>query len=206
MRKVFKAAVFLLTVASALAGTALLLTWRRGLSARTAPGRTETQAARAVREWFLPARYRRLRNPVACSDETLAQARAHWADHCAGCHANNGSGDSALGRTMYPRPPDMRQAATQTQSDGALYYTIDNGVPLTGMPAFGEAGDGDRDTWKLVCFVRHLPRLSAEEEWSMRKLNPRTPDELAEELEEERFLNGGTPEPAPARSQPHVHK
>ena len=76
MRKVFKAAVFLLTVASALAGTALLLTWRRGLSARTAPGRTETQAARAVREWFLPARYRRLRNPVACSDETLAQARA----------------------------------------------------------------------------------------------------------------------------------
>jgi hypothetical protein len=40
----------------------------------------------------------------------------------------------------------------------------------------------------------------------MRKLNPRTPDELAEELEEERFLNGGTPEPAPARSQPHVHK
>ena len=132
-----------------------------------------------------------MQNPVACSDPALTEARAHWADHCATCHANNGSGDSMLGRTMYPRPPDMRQPATQTQSDGEIYYTINNGVRWTGMPAFGEPGDRDADSWKLVCFIRHLPHLSPAEERQMEKLNPKTPDEIKEERQEEEFLDGG---------------
>ena len=74
----------------------------------------------------------------AMAGEVLADARAHWADHCAVCHANNGSGDTMYGKTMYPRPPDMRQKDTQEMSDGELYYTIKNGVRLSGMPAFGD--------------------------------------------------------------------
>jgi mono/diheme cytochrome c family protein len=143
-----------------------------------------------------------MRNPVGCSEEVLAQARAHWADHCATCHANNGNGDSMLGRTMYPRPPDMRMPETQRQSDGELYYTIKNGVRLSGMPAFGDPGDQDADSWKLVCFIRHLPQLSSEEEQDMKKLNPKTPEDLEEERQEEQFLNDGTP-PAPPEHHHH---
>lgn len=106
-----------------------------------------------------------------------------------------------FGKAMYPKPPDMRRPQTQNQSDGALYYTIKNGVRLTGMPAFGEPGDADADSWKLVCFIRHLPQVSAEEERQMQKLNPKTPEDLEEERQEEQFLNGGS-EPAPSG---HAH-
>ena len=68
--------------------------------------------------------------------EVIAAGMAHYADHCAACHANDGSAETQIGLGMYPRPPDMRQPATQTLTDGELFYIIENGVRLTGMPAW----------------------------------------------------------------------
>jgi mono/diheme cytochrome c family protein len=193
--------IIALAIAAATAGGLYVLV-QRGFSARAQPTMFEASIARTLRDWAVPARYREMANPIACSEQAVAEGRAHWADHCATCHANNGSGDTMFGRAMYPKPPDMRQAETQRQSDGKLYYTIKNGVRLSGMPAFGDPGDQDADTWKLVCFVRQLPRLSFEEEQQMKKMNPKTPEELEEELQEEQFLNGGTP-PAPESHHHH---
>lgn len=91
-----------------------------------------------------------------------------------------------LGKTMYPRPE-----IHQEPSDGELYYVIKNGVRLTGMPAFGEPGDSDAGSWRLVCFIRHLPSMTPEEEIAMRALNPKTAADLEEERREQEFLNGG---------------
>jgi hypothetical protein len=191
-----------LVLALVAVGVGLYVLVRQGFSTRAAPSIVEAFLSTSLREWSCPTKYMQMRNPVGCSEEALAEARAHWADHCATCHANNGRGDSMLGRTMYPRPPDMRLPETQRQSDGELYYTIKNGVRLTGMPAFGDPGDQDADSWKLVCFIRHLPQLSAEEEQEMKKLNPKTPADLEEERQEEQFLNDGTP-PAPPEHHHH---
>jgi hypothetical protein len=81
------------------------------------------------------------------------------------------------GKTMYPRPPDMHQKDTQEMSVGELYYTIKKGIRLTGMPAFGDSGDDDVDSW-LVSFIRHLPQLMPAEETEMQHLNPKSPDEI----------------------------
>jgi mono/diheme cytochrome c family protein len=176
------------------AATALFFFVRRGFSTRTAPSAPEAWIAGNLRELSIPRMYKDLRNPLDCTPQALNAAMEHWADHCATCHANNGSGDSMLGKTMYPRPPDMRQTATQAQSDGELYYTIENGVRLSGMPAFGPAGDNgkDNDSWKLVCFIRHLPQITPVDVEEMKKLNPKTPADLEEERQEAEFLNGGT--------------
>ncbi|HXJ43032.1 MAG TPA: c-type cytochrome [Bryobacteraceae bacterium] len=169
---------------------------RAGMDTRSAPGSLETYVAQTVRAWSVPSKYKTLRNPASCTEEVLGETREHWADHCATCHANNGSGDTLLGRTMYPRPPDMRRPDTQNQSDGELYYVIKNGVRLTGMPAFGAPGDNDTSSWHLVCLIRHLPKMSAEEELEMRRMNPKTPADLEEERQEAEFLNGAsTPTP-----------
>jgi len=104
---------------------------------------------------------------------------------------------------MYPRPPDMRQKDTQELSDGELYYTIKNGVRLSGMPAFGDPGDDDVDSWKLVAFVRHLPKLTDAEETEMQYLNPKSPDEIREEKEEEDFLKGDAQAATPATTMHH---
>jgi len=142
----------------------------------------------------LPAGARARENPVADSPEVLAETRAHWADHCVGCHSNNGSGDAGMGKHMYPPAPDMRQAATQNLTDGELFYIIQNGIRMTGMPAWGNGASRDeQDSWKLVRFIRHLPKLTAEEEREMEDLNPKSPEELKEEQAEREFLNGGQP-------------
>jgi mono/diheme cytochrome c family protein len=169
-------------------------------STRSEPGAIETYIATNLRYWSVPAVTRDLKNPEECSGRVVAEAKEHWADHCATCHGNNGSGATLFGKTMYPRPPDMRLPETQRQSDGMLYYTIKNGVRLTGMPAFGEPGDQDEASWKLVCFVRHLPQIDIEEEHQMRKLNPKSPADLEEERQEEEFLKGGA---SPKHSQHH---
>lgn len=97
-----------------------------------------------------------------------------------------------MGTHLYPPAPDMRAADSQDRTDGELFYIIQNGVRLTGMPAWSSGSEHDtQDSWKLVRFVRQLPKLSAEEEQEMKKMNPKTPDELKEEQEEREFLNGG---------------
>jgi mono/diheme cytochrome c family protein len=161
-----------------------------GFSARDEPTFIEKFAARLARSVAVPASVKSRQNPTPDTPEVLAEARAHWADHCATCHANNGSGDTELGRNMYPRAPDMRKPETQKLTDGELFFIIENGIRLTGMPGWGGSETSAEDSWKVVRFIRHLPQVSEEEEQEMQKLNPKTPAELQEEKEEEEFLKG----------------
>ena len=184
------AIVILLVIAS---GMLLALRLRQtGLSSRIQPTLFETLVSRQVRLWLVPATAQKVTNPLPASAEILKQGRDHWADHCATCHSNNGSGDTEMGRHFYPPTPDMRAAATQSLSDAELYYIIRNGVPLTGMPAWGDPnlGNSDSATWALVSFIRHLPKLTADEIADMAKLNPKSAAEREEEQAEEDFLNG----------------
>ena len=175
----------------AVAGAALVLGSARGFSARQQPTAIEAWLARTARSAAIPAHARTAVNPVPSTPQTLADARAHWADHCAVCHANNGSGDTIMGRRTYPPAPDMRLPATQRLSDGELFYIIENGVRLTAMPAWGGgSAHGEQESWKLVRFIRHLTHLTAEEEAEMKKLNPKSPDEYREDQQEEDFLKG----------------
>jgi mono/diheme cytochrome c family protein len=186
----FLCGILTLIAVIVIAGGGILM-GAHGFSAREPPGVVEQWIARRVRSIAVPDNAKTLTNPAADSPEVVADARAHWADHCAACHANNGSGDVEIGKHLYPPAPDMRAADTQSMSDGELFYIIQNGIRLTGMPAWGNGSQHDsQDTWKLVRFIRHLPKLTAEEAAEMEKLNPKSPDELKEEQEEEEFLNG----------------
>ena len=179
--------------------------WRltaHGFGARDTPSGFERALANLMRSASIPNAARQLKNPLPDTPEVIAEGRDHWADHCASCHANDGSGRTQLGQNLYPRAPDMRLVATQQQSDGALFYTIQNGVRLTGMPAWENEPGHENESWALVRFIRHLPHLTPAELDGMEKLNPKTPAELQEEQQEEEFLNGGEA-PEPAESHHH---
>jgi mono/diheme cytochrome c family protein len=127
----------------------------------------------------------------------------HWADHCAVCHGNDGSGATEIGEGLYPRSPDMRLPATQDLTDGELFYIIENGVKLTGMPAWGNGTpEGEVSSWHLVHFIRRLPNLSEAELTEMDGLNPRGPEAWRALEEERRFLAGEPPLP-PTPSHKH---
>ena len=177
--------------AIALLAIALFLLTAHGFSANEQPTGLERWIARRARSAALPSDARGGRNPAPNTPQVLAEAQAHWADHCAICHANDGSGDTPMGRHTYPPVPDMRLPATQQMSDGDLFYIIQNGIRLSAMPAWGGGSDEDaQDSWKLVHFIRHLPELTAEEKKKMEKLNPKSLEQIKEEEEEERFLKG----------------
>jgi cytochrome c len=146
------------------------------------------------------------RNPIPFSPDAWVQARAHFADHCASCHGNDGRGNTEMGRNLYPKAPDMRLADTQRLTDGELYWIIENGVRLTGMPAWGDGRGNDQDTWKLVHFVRHLSELTDEQLTEMEALNPKSPSELEEERQNKDFLEGKEPDPTSSTPPHHIHK
>jgi len=136
----------------------------------------------------------------------MEEALAHFADHCAGCHGNDGSGQTELGRSFYPPAPDMRAAATQQLTDGEIFSIIERGIRLTGMPAWGTGTpEGEHQSWALVHFVRRLPSLTPEDIVKMESLNPRSPDQFREEEEIRRFLAGDDADPPVAPSAPHRH-
>jgi mono/diheme cytochrome c family protein len=182
--------IFFVIVVAIAAGLALIRQGR-GFSTREQPTAMERWVAGKARTMAIPADAKSRVNPIGNSPEVMEAARAHWADHCASCHANDGSGDTVIGKNLYPPAPDMRLPDTQQLTDGELFYIIQNGIRLTGMPAWGNGtAQDEEDSWKLVHFIRHLPQVTSEEKKAMEKLNPKSPDDLREEQEEERFLRG----------------
>lgn len=161
-----------------------------GYTARAEPRNWERRLMQGARRWGTPPDVRRAVNPVANTDDVLRAGREHWADHCATCHANDGRG-TAMGRSLYPPAPDMRQAGTQTQTDGELFYAIERGIPLTGMPAWGTGTpEGEAQSWSLVRFIRTLPRLTDDELAVMEALNPKSAAEVERRRAMQEFLNG----------------
>jgi len=200
-----KRGTLILIVLAGVAGLSAVLivsVLHHGLSARATPTRLEAMMARGARHLAISSNARGLTNPITASAENLRDARIHFADHCATCHGNDGSGDTMLGRGLYPKPPDLRLPETQKLSDGELFWVIENGVRFTGMPAFSSPGSVD-DSWKLVLFLRQVPQLTTDERMEMERYNPKGPDDRQEEQQEDDFLNGATPAPKPESHHQH---
>lgn len=130
------------------------------------PGAFESFFARRALRISIPDSAKAARNPLAVTPEMLAGARDRFARDCAFCHANNGAGKTAASGGMYPPPPDLRREADLT--DGEMFFVINNGVRYTGMPHWKEPEDR---IWRLVSFIRYLPRISAADLEAMDAIN-----------------------------------
>jgi len=177
----------------------------RGFSAKTEPSAAEAFVARRLRRLGIPKEAREARNPIQLTAEVMAGAKEHYADHCAVCHGNDGKGLTLFGKGLYPKPPDMTSADTQQLTDGEIYYIIENGIRFTGMPGFGEEPGSlqNEETWHLVHFIRHIPSMTDDEVAELKKMNPKSPAELAKEEKIRKFLQG---EDSPSAEGIHEHK
>lgn len=137
----------------ALAGGAVWLHSAAGFSAKAKPTWIEARLAAWSRRLALPGRENQIKNPLPPTPELLAAARQLYQTQCAQCHNTNGDGRTSLGQSMYPQVPDLR-GLTQNKTDGALFYTIRNGVRMSGMPAWTQ--DSDQQLWELVDLIRTM--------------------------------------------------
>jgi mono/diheme cytochrome c family protein len=171
-----------------------------GVSAARPPSALEERAAVAAWRFLVPAHVKHATNPVPASEAVLNEAADHWADHCAVCHGSDGGGSAKLSRHMYPPAPDLRASRTQDLTDGELFYAIEQGIPLTGMPAWTSGTDeGERESWALVRFIRHLSSLTPTEIARIEGLMPKSAADLKQAQEIDDFLRPAAPA-VPARS------
>ncbi len=166
-----KVKIFMVVIALLFTGAGVFSYWfltQHSFSARAKPMAIEAFFARHVRQLALPPGARGLKNPLEMTPLLIAEARDHFADHCAVCHGNTGDGQTMIGQGLYPPVPNMQTEGTQKLSDGELFYVIQNGIRFTGMPGWG--GE-DKENWALVAFIRHLPKLSEKEIELMKEIN-----------------------------------
>jgi mono/diheme cytochrome c family protein len=156
----------------------VLFSFGAGISARREAGQFERQASRAVWRFLVPGPIKIKENPVADSAETVRDATQLWVDRCVVCHANDGGG-TTLGRSLHPPAPDLRKVPTQSLTDGELFYAIEQGIPWTGMPAWGNGSqENERESWALVRFVRNIPKLTPADLRAIEKFVPRAPQRV----------------------------
>ncbi|MEO8285609.1 MAG: cytochrome c [Chloroflexota bacterium] len=90
---------------------------------------------------------------------TAANGKALFDVQCAFCHGQNGDGSAQLGATMYPRSAILTSSRTQTKTDGELFWLIEHGINLTGMPAWGTnygGANSEDEIWSMVAYIREL--------------------------------------------------
>lgn len=153
-----KESVVYLRTAVALGAAAVFLA---SCTANKEPSKIETALANMAKDVVIPIEAQNRKNPLPSNDEVVGQGREIFQQACALCHGTDGRGGTSLGRAMYPPAMDMTSPHVQQWSDADLYWIIQNGVRLTGMPSW-KASISEENTWKVVHFIHALPRLNAE--------------------------------------------
>lgn len=81
--------------------------------------------------------------------------------HCRRCHGAPGVAPDHFALGMKPVPTAMVEAARK-RSPAELFWTIEHGVKMTGMPAWRYRLT-DREIWEIVAFLQRMPYLTVPE-------------------------------------------
>src|SRR5271170_4477465 len=131
-----------------------------GCTADKQPSQGETSLANAAKDVTIPLEAGKMKNPLPETDEVVSQGQEVFLGSCAQCHGADARGGTDIGRNMNPPAMDLSSPHVQHWSDAELFWIIQNGVRLSGMPSW-KSSISDNDTWKLARFIHNLSRLDA---------------------------------------------
>jgi mono/diheme cytochrome c family protein len=131
-----------------------------GCTANKPPSEGETSLANAAKDVTIPLEAGKMTNPVPDTSEVVSQGQEVFLGSCAQCHGADARGDTNIGRNMNPPAMDLSSDHVQHWSDAELFWIIQNGVRLTGMPAWKSSISAD-DTWKLARYIHNIAHLAA---------------------------------------------
>jgi mono/diheme cytochrome c family protein len=102
--------------------------------------------------WEVPAKYKKMENPVKASKDDMDMAKQLYDKHCKSCHGKAGLGDGPKAKELETKAGDFSKDAFQSQADGELFYKTTFG--RDDMPAFDKKISSDDDRWLLVQYMR----------------------------------------------------
>lgn len=93
------------------------------------------------------------RSDVPYLTVSIAEGRALYPRHCAGCHGDGGLGDGPFAASMTRPPADLSQRHTALHTAGDMYWWLTHGIKAGGMPGFDTLLTSS-DRWDLINFLR----------------------------------------------------
>lgn len=139
------------------------------VSARTPHWNITLWFLEKVREQSISAHSRQIL-PILSSEnpERINIGFRNYHAMCRVCHGAPSYAPTEVAEGLYPKPPEYKTENVQRWSNTELHWIIENGIKMTGMPAFGPTHSKD-ELWGIVAFVRRLPGLDPGEYQAMVK-------------------------------------
>ena len=104
--------------------------------------------------WPVPDKYKNMANPVKSDATSIATGKELYTQHCKSCHGTKGKGDGPKAAQLDTECGDFTKPATQTQTDGALFYKTSEG--RKDMPSFKKKIADPNDIWAVVNYMRTM--------------------------------------------------
>ena len=142
-----------------ISGTVVLLL--SNCTANRKPSTVEQALANAAKDVVIPLEAENLKNPLAPTPEIIKKGFETYQRSCSLCHSADGHAHNQLGEAMYPPAMDLTSPHVQHWTEAELFWIIQNGVSLTGMPSWKSILTPEQ-TWELVHYIKSLPNVSPE--------------------------------------------
>jgi mono/diheme cytochrome c family protein len=124
-----------------------------------------TLALPKVREASIERHSAGLKPPqgISLDDQAVIQAgaKAFYQRGCTTCHGGPGVEWAKFSEGMHPDPPDLKEVAEDEPR--IIFWTIKNGVNMTGMPSFAKIGADDKEIWQITAFVKKFGSVKPED-------------------------------------------
>ncbi|MGH9325630.1 MAG: c-type cytochrome [Terriglobia bacterium] len=131
-------------------------------AAKRKPLPLERTVANMAKDVVIPIESHNAKDPFPPSTEAIKAGEQVYLQDCALCHGSDGHGYTNLGRHMFPPAMDLTSPHVQHWTNGDLFWIIQNGIGLTGMPSWSSSISAT-DSWNIAQFIHGLPRLDAEQ-------------------------------------------
>jgi thiosulfate dehydrogenase len=98
-------------------------------------------------------------SPVAADEATYMAGAAVYKDNCATCHGLPNQPPPAIAAGMFPDPPQLFRGKGVTDDPASeTYWKVDNGIRLTGMPAF-KADLNNTQMWQVAQLLANANKI-----------------------------------------------
>ncbi|MBV8669457.1 MAG: cytochrome c [Candidatus Eremiobacteraeota bacterium] len=122
------------------------------------PGKLERWAARQSLKATIAREAPSGAAPIPANDETLNAGIKIYGDNCIVCHGAADGRSSTVGFGLYQKAPLLGKHGVEDDPEGEIYWKVDHGIRLTGMPAFGHTLS-DTQVWQVAVFLKHMDSL-----------------------------------------------
>jgi len=99
--------------------------------------------------------------PNIDNNEMILAGMSDYVEMCAQCHGEPDEPSGILTQGLNPAPPDLEHL-TEAGTAAEMFWVINNGIRMTGMPAFGNTHQAD-EIWPVVSFLQSAKDITPSE-------------------------------------------